>query len=198
MKRKQLRLRRQPDDNIFIFDNVITDELCDKIIDAIEKGPTEKKEWDRGNNVVCESIDTFNLKDENVKREIDEGIFKIMSTITKVFALYDVKISTDSGYMLRKITGPTRFHMDSPFSGDLNNNTVRLVSIVLALNSDYEGGEFIFPQQRRKIKLKKGQLIAFPPYWTHPHGTSDLKNNTVRYTVTTWLNCVQEDYYVPK
>jgi hypothetical protein len=193
MQHKQIRLRRRPDDNIFIFDNVITDELCDKIIDVIKKEPKVKDDWNRGNNVVCEYAEVHNLKDENIKLEIDDAIFKVMSAIIKVFALYDIKITSDSGYLLRKITGPTRFHMDSPFSGSPDDDKVRVVSIVIALNDDHEGGEFIFPQQRRKIKLKKGQLIAFPPYWTHPHGTADLRNNTVRYTVTSWLNVARED-----
>ena len=36
------------------------------------------------------------------------------------------------------------------------------MSVIIALN---EGGEFNFINQNFKIKLKKGQLIAFPPYF---------------------------------
>jgi hypothetical protein len=103
-------------------------------------------------------------------------------------------IGGDDGYCFRKITGGTRLHTDSVF-GDthekLSKNSpirdVRKLSLIIALNSDYEGGEFYFPSQGiDKIKLKKGQAILFPPYWTHPHGTREL-NGTFRYTINTWL-----------
>ena len=35
--------------------------------------------------------------------------------------------------------------------------------------------------------LKKGEAIAFPPYWTHPHEVSAPENGTFRYTINTWL-----------
>jgi hypothetical protein len=72
---------------------------------------------------------------------------------------------------------------DSPIRRD-----VRKISVIIALNGDYEGGEFYFPSQGiDKIKLKKGQAILFPPYWTHPHGVNKPENNTFRYTINTWL-----------
>ena len=64
---------------------------------------------------------------------------------------------------------------------------IRNMSIIIALNEDYDGGELCFPEQDFTIKLRKGQAVAFPPYWTHPHYTNELKNNTYRYTINTWL-----------
>jgi len=61
------------------------------------------------------------------------------------------------------------------------------MSIIIALNDDYEGGEFYFPIQDFRIKLKKGQIIVFPPYWTHYHMVDSPINETYRYTLNTWL-----------
>ena len=61
------------------------------------------------------------------------------------------------------------------------------MSVIIALNDDYEGGELVFPNQDVVVKLKKGQAVAFPPYWTHPHYTNEPLNGTFRYTVNTWL-----------
>jgi hypothetical protein len=36
------------------------------------------------------------------------------------------------------------------------------------------------------LKMKKGSVIIFPPYWTHLHEVSNLENNTYRYTINTW------------
>jgi predicted 2-oxoglutarate/Fe(II)-dependent dioxygenase YbiX len=58
----------------------------------------------------------------------------------------------------------------------------------MTLNDDYEGGQFIFPYYDITVKLKKGSVLIFPPFWTHEHSTNELENNTFRYTITTW-NC---------
>jgi predicted 2-oxoglutarate/Fe(II)-dependent dioxygenase YbiX len=97
---------------------------------------------------------------------------------------------SDSGYQLRKIHGPTREHVDD-ITGNNTSNTynaheLRIYSMIIALNSDYDGGEFHFPEQKTIIKLKAGQAILFPPYWTHPHYTGEL-NGTFRYTINTWI-----------
>jgi hypothetical protein len=74
---------------------------------------------------------------------------------------------------------------------------LRNMAVVVALNGDYEGGDFCFPEQGRTIKLKKGQAIAFPPYWTHPHYTKDLEGGTVRYTVNCWTLFNHSGTYTP-
>jgi len=67
-------------------------------------------------------------------------------------------------------------------------NQVRNLTMTIALNGDYDGGEFCFPCQNFKIKLKRGQVVAFPPFWTHPHYTNELRNDTHRYTINTWMH----------
>ena len=40
------------------------------------------------------------------------------------------------------------------------------------------------------VKLKAGSLILFPPYWTHPHGVSEINEiengRKYRYTINCW------------
>ena len=46
----------------------------------------------------------------------------------------------------------------------------------------------INPFDNKELKgLKKGQIIAFPPYWTHKHMVNAPTNGTYRYTINTWL-----------
>jgi predicted 2-oxoglutarate/Fe(II)-dependent dioxygenase YbiX len=186
---KQPSYRRHPDDNIFVIDNVITDELCDKIVEQIKLGKKDKSDWqDLHNNVICESMLVNDIQDIQIRDELDSTIFKAINSFAKLLSLYDISCTNDTGFILRKITGPTRLHVDGVQANTHNpSKEYRVMSIVIALNEDYDGGEFVFPQQKRKFKLKKGQLIGFPSNWTHPHGTNSLKNGTVRYTITTWL-----------
>jgi predicted 2-oxoglutarate/Fe(II)-dependent dioxygenase YbiX len=95
---------------------------------------------------------------------------------------YAVICNETEDIQYRKIFDSTKLHYDG-----IDEGSVRSLSVILALNDDYEGGELVFPFQDYKIKLKRGQLIAFPPYWTHPHYTNDLENGTFRYTINFWL-----------
>ena len=63
----------------------------------------------------------------------------------------------------------------------------RKLSIIVGLNSNFEGGEFYFPLQDFKTHVKKGQAICFPPYFTHPHRVQEPTEGTYRYTINTWL-----------
>jgi hypothetical protein len=185
-------------DTIYILDNVLTDVQCDEIVDHINNLPTTKYGITDINNVQCYEINVSEIPDLNVRNKIDSNIYNCVTRIAYKLQANNVSIRCrgDTGYWLRKIYGATRLHYDNTvceFSKyvsqklDIPNHMMRSVSIIIALNDDYEGGEICFPNQDIKMKLKKGQAIAFPPYWTHPHYTNDLKNNTYRYTITTWL-----------
>lgn len=107
----------------------------------------------------------------------------------------------NTGYILRKIYGPTRLHTDgisqvydsSNITFIKNNRigTLKMIrnnTMIFSLNDNYEGGELKFPYFDISIKLTKGSVVIFPPYWTHEHEVTELENGTYRYTITTW-NC---------
>jgi hypothetical protein len=175
-------------DNIFIFDDIINKEECDHVITTMESYFVKKEyqieKWESNRNVNCIYVN-------NIK-EIDDMVFHIINKVVKkLHIMYDIKCNGDSGYCYRKIYGPTRLHQDGIFVEKdkqyVPMKKIRNMSIIICLNENYEGGEFYFPKQDRKIKLKKGNIIAFPPYWTHTHMTYPLLNNTYRYTINTWL-----------
>ena len=156
---------------IFLFDDAVPEELCNKLRSIIIEAEGKQEKWEPGQNVRCKYI-TDHPKD------IDDQIYKIVQNVVQLLVDCNpaIKINGDSGYQLREIYGETRLHSDP-----------RCMSLIIALNDDYEGGEIYFPNQEYKIKLKRGQAIAFPPYWTHPHGVNTPLNGTLRYTINTWL-----------
>ena len=169
-------------DNIFVFNNIITNEQCDYIIKTMETYFENKnydiEKWEVNTNVNC--IYNFGIK------ELDTLVYNIIGKIINLlYTNYNIKSKEDSGYCYRKIFGPTRIHSDGVMPN--SSSKTRNMSVIICLNDNYEGGEFYFPKQDRKIKLNKGNIIAFPPYWTHTHMTYPLLNNTYRYTINTWL-----------
>lgn len=167
----------------------IDETLCDELIHYINNEPeVQTQKWEKSYNLNCKFID---IKHDN--NNFDNKIYNLIGTfINYMYNNYSVNSKGDSGYCLRKIYGPTRIHTDGIFKNTNINepksiNEIRNLSVIIALNDNYEGGQFYFPSQDRLIKLKKGQLIAFPPYWTHPHTVLAPLNGTYRYTINTWL-----------
>ena len=175
--------------------NILGPELCDEIVNIIDKRIGEnkcrKEKWGTSQNVNC----LFFKSDVEISKDneiLDNKVFKLIGTlIKKLFIEHDSRSRSDCGYCFRKIYGPTRIHFDGitteAKNGILPVDKIRNMSIIIALNDDYEGGEMYFPKQDYKVKLKKGDIICFPPYETHPHMVDAPLNRTYRYTINTWL-----------
>ena len=171
---------------IFVYKDLIEPEFCEKLIKLYkdhEDTPLLLKE-DYGDtyNVKCNYIQTRFFPD--IDNELVKVIYKIL-----VKAKQDnpyLNGGEDSGYALREIYGATKLHIDSVIDPD-NPTKGRAASIIIALNSDYEGWIFNFPLQNYKVKLKQGDAIVFPATYTHPHEVSSPENGTLRYTINTWL-----------
>lgn len=69
---------------------------------------------------------------------------------------------------------------------DLFDGTVRgipILTMIAALNDDYEGGDLVVNEE--PIKLKQGQIIIFPSNFLFPHKV-DTVTKGERYTAVCW------------
>jgi len=177
--------------DIYVFDDVLSSNICDELVHIIDnEALVDEPDQTMGYNVQAKQI---HLGDTKQGRQLYDGIIydTIKQKVDFLSKEHSIAFYGDSGYNLRKIHGATRKHADGMYGSSdksfVNIHSLRSISIIIALNSDYEGGILFFPRQKYSVKLKKGQMLAFPPYWTHPHYTNDLKNGTYRYTINTWL-----------
>tara|TARA_A100001037_G_scaffold216742_1_gene194591 strand:- start:801 stop:1343 length:543 start_codon:yes stop_codon:yes gene_type:complete len=171
---------------INVYKNIIEPKFCNTLIDIFKQNRNSSialdEDYGEGTNVKCRGLMTTTFK------SIDEKLFDIIRDILKKAQVDNphLQCSGDSGYQLREIYGATRLHIDSVL--DFNDPTkARTVALIIALNSNYDGGEFNFPFQNFKTKLKQGEVIIFPAAHTHPHEVSSPENGTLRYTINTWL-----------
>ena len=58
------------------------------------------------------------------------------------------------------------------------------VSVLLFLNDDYEGGEFVVADET--YVTKKGSSLIFPSNFMFPHEVKPITNGT-RWSVITWM-----------
>lgn len=89
----------------------------------------------------------------------------------------------DTGYQINKyeVGQYYNYHVDNSV---INNNENRVLSIVIYINDDYEGGELQFPFYT--YKPSKGQGVFFPSDWLYPHRSCPVLKGT-KYSIVTWL-----------
>lgn len=177
---------------IIVVPNIVSKELCDSVL-------AEYKECNDWLNAVVRSGEDLNTRNcqtigvsfnaviarnRDTRQKIDQELF---NSVSKAIASYrdvfkDCSIEQDSGYELLKynVGGFYKTHTDS------FKDRPRAVSCSLALNDDYEGGEFAFFDRGLKYKLNKGDALMFPSNFMYPHEVMPVTSGT-RYSIVTWF-----------
>lgn len=179
-------------DYIKVYDNIISDELCDLILseytddqlmEALTSDNKVKKDIRNCYALGISNESAISLN-EATRRDIDNKLFLCASqAISKYRDDFNyLEIDSDTGYDILRydVGGFYAEHID------YYNQTPRVVSCSFALNDDYEGGEFAFFGGKKKIKLKKGSAILFPSNFMFPHQILPVQKGT-RYSIITWF-----------
>jgi len=180
-------------DFIFTFDDILSPELCDLIIEEYTNdSKLEFAKIAKGTiNPSTRNCYTMNIsfedviqKNPDVRRKIDDLVFKASSVVLKDFiSKYPyLTVEKDTGYNFLKyeLGGFYTEHIDS------FTDYPRSISCSFILNDDYEGGEFAFFDGQLKYKLRKGSAIAFPSAYMFPHEIMPVTKGT-RYSIITWF-----------
>jgi Rps23 Pro-64 3,4-dihydroxylase Tpa1-like proline 4-hydroxylase len=183
---------RTLEEYIFTLDNIVPEELCDRILEEYR----DCNLWNAtmvGDGTVDNKIrncDVINISDnkslqENfeIRKKLDEDFYVCASNAIneyrKVFP--DVASEMDTGYdLLRYNQG--QFYIQHT---DSFKKQQRSVSCSFLLNDDYEGGEFAFFDREIIIKGGKGSIVMFPSNFMFPHEIMPVISGT-RYSIITW------------
>ena len=180
-------------DYICIFENLISDELCADILQeykncedweeaSIGQGVIDKTS--RNVDVVGLSMANVIVKNQPTRKQLDDRIWAVTNAAIGMYnqRFPDAHIEEDSGYeLLRYNTGC--FYVTHTDSFKLRP---RAVSCSIALNDDFEGGEFSFFDRKLNYNLKKGSVIMFPSNFMFPHEILPVISGT-RYSIITWF-----------
>jgi predicted 2-oxoglutarate/Fe(II)-dependent dioxygenase YbiX len=64
-------------------------------------------------------------------------------------------------------------------------STDRDISMVFYLNDDYEGGDFVFPDLKIRVRPEPGMLVCFPSNHHYRHGVEPVTKGQ-RYSIVSW------------
>ena len=89
----------------------------------------------------------------------------------------------NDGYTLLKNEqgGYCREHIDT------SSGNTRVLSIIMLLNDDFEGGQLTFFNDTYEITLKTNQIAIFPSNFLYPYQVKAITNGK-RYTIVTWVS----------
>ena len=64
-------------------------------------------------------------------------------------------------------------------------STDRDLSIVFFLNNDFEGGDFVFPDLKVRVRPEPGMMVCFPSNHHYMHGVEPVTRGK-RYSIVSW------------
>ena len=173
------------------YKNILSQELCNAIIEedfnyskstySTHKGLSPDKErvkmdeiWIRKDSDYYEPLksivsDVANLYAEEVKKA--KRNFVVQKTTD-----FRVNKYEKGGYM--------SLHCDNIHHSHGQQYGYPQASVLLFLNDDFEGGEFIVSELR--LKIEKGDAIIFPSNFMFPHEVKEVTKGT-RWSIVSWL-----------
>jgi|TARA_R100001163_G_scaffold65043_1_gene60891 hypothetical protein len=178
-------------DYIVEIKKVLPVVLCKKIISYFDKDYEDARTYggldkDVRNclttDVLC-GAETFGQK--ICLNATQEKIFHCVKEYQKKYSIYIERISQLDllKYEANDHKAGYKFHKDF---GD--NAPHRHLSISIALNNDYEGGEFIFKTENGELNIpqNEGDAVIFPSNFMFPHQVNKVTKGT-RYALIGWV-----------
>lgn len=190
--------------NILIQPKVLTPEGIDFLINHAKNSHQEQMgvfDGERANqtnedhpskidtsqrNVKCADIDT-------IISEVKELYDNIVHNVINSFYNFKVRDSELPQLLVYEPGGHYKPHYDAVAKwknpdGSLiwKKSVDRDLSTVLFLNDDFEGGEFVFPDLRIRIRPEPGLLVAFPSSQYFLHQVEPVISG-IRYTMVNWM-----------
>jgi predicted 2-oxoglutarate/Fe(II)-dependent dioxygenase YbiX len=158
------------------------------VFDAQETNRTGRTSWAVDKN----TRDTQIVPMGNLYPKIEALLRECVSQIINPF--YDIEVSGSEipQILSYSIGGHYKPHIDgesiwvSPRGEKIwKKSTDRDISTVFFLNNNFEGGDFVFPDLKIRIRPEPGMMVCFPSNHYYMHGVEPVTRGK-RYSIVTW------------
>lgn len=182
---------------IVLEKGIIPKEICNFIIQDIEKRDWNPHSW---YNAAQGTFGSEETKELDVQSTTDELQNLLTPFIIQMGAIYNSKVLFEGGgertrqimnkfskirfnrYSPGQIMRCHHDHIKSLFS--LPEQGIPVLSMIINLNDDYEGGDLVFWNDYAP-KLGVGDIIAWPSLFLYPHRVDEVKSGK-RYSGVLW------------
>ena len=195
---KELIATRKTESCVRYYDDVISKEWCNKVIDLFEaeKIPISSKfGFNEGNN-PRKSFTELDIEGKDKWKDVKETFIKVCRQNFQNF-IKDVNIERHhlpvivdlENIRIKKYeaNGKDVFKDHVDVIRSQGPSAKRFLVFIMYLSDVEEGGETSIPRYNIKCKPKAGRLLMFPPFWTHPHQGEKVIKGT-KYQIMTYLH----------
>ena len=152
----------------------LSPELCDKVLKATETATWYKHEWHN----------QYKNVDINNKAKHDKLAEETLRFTEGIDACrLDIMLESIVTNELIKSMGQYSLQVGPQFD-DRPRQLHPLVTVIVMLNDDFEGGELILLDDY-EVKLKAGEACYFPSNFMYPHQVKKVAKGT-RMTINAW------------
>ena len=166
------------------FPNILDDTICDNIINTYDPKKFNRAEVEDG-EISNDRKVYENFLDSKFENIIFTKVGKILNTYATNHKWLSTQRLEDTGYMhlcyKGSDKGEYKMHIDH---FDFHP---RVLSISFILNENYNGGDFLFFDEKYKIEKKKGMAVVFPSNFCFPHAVTPVTNGD-RHAIITWIH----------
>jgi predicted 2-oxoglutarate/Fe(II)-dependent dioxygenase YbiX len=178
------------------YQSVFDKELCGRLVHEIQDNKWRKHSYSNPENGKEISYDN-DLEVSNYSIDQKEQIHGSNELIRTVFdkyvsdlynskqeSLFNINNNTNIRFNRYKPGTVMRSHVDhihTIFDGEKKG--VPVLTWLMCLNDDYEGGELLVSEF--KFKMQAGDIIVFPSNFMFPHKINEITKG-VRYSAVSW------------
>jgi predicted 2-oxoglutarate/Fe(II)-dependent dioxygenase YbiX len=180
---------------IHVERGIIPQNLCDYIVDEIEKNEWRPHSWYNNVQGTFGSEETKELDVQNITAEHQQLLTPFM---IQAGAAYNAKYHFECERTMQIMNkfSAIRFnryspgqimrqHMDHIHSlWNTQDAGIPVLSFILNLNDDYEGADLYFWDDYI-VPLGKGDIIMFPSLFLYPHGVTEATRGR-RFSAVSW------------
>ena len=180
-------------DFIGIYENVLSSEDCQSIIERMEEWKSSGYGIKRPSNNTTRCDESFfdsqqNFLLENQRAAVfqalwGEGYAKYSEEFDILNDFKTHSVDEIKGQITKSGQGYHIWHPEILSANDSN----RILSYILYLNDVDEGAETEFLYYKKRVAPKQGRLLLFPAHFTHTHrGNTNLAEHN-KYILTGWF-----------
>ena len=179
-----MELRDQYSRMVKVYDNILSDDWCDKLISIFES--SKNQEYLNHNHTPC-------FTQLNINQHHPDLIQDLVVVIQKAYGNYcaDIKnkhiprLKSLEEFRVKRYLPNSEERFDEHVDVVNHSSAIRAVAFLFYLNDN--DGNTVFPLHDLKIKPKHGRVLVFPPTWEYPHAGLSSSDNS-KYILSTYIH----------
>ncbi|MFT7532284.1 MAG: hypothetical protein ACI9FD_003312 [Gammaproteobacteria bacterium] len=182
-----------PGSFIYRLPGALAKEFCEAVVNQFEMSPDEQQVGQLGQagdqDAAIKKTTDLRITAKEKWKSVDQTLFRSLadaiSLMCQSHPYFASNSFKDTGYHIQRYQPGEYYHWHVD-AGPGSFSQRQLVALWYLNDVVGVGGQTEFAFQNIKVTPKQGDLLLFPPFWTHVHRSVELSAGS-KYIATTWV-----------